>query len=126
VVDPTREWQSWSGWSRKRAGAIGFLSCGEAEACYHARPAGVPLRPDGTPDWPSSACRVVFGYEPPGLSPVAQNPSIRASRNSSTWTKLSDPPTTTAGHLDGHSLQPPGLVADPVQPPGNLCTARAA
>jgi hypothetical protein len=52
----------------QEGGAIGFLSRGEAEACYHARPAGVPLRPDGTPDWPSSACRVVFGYEPPGLT----------------------------------------------------------
>lgn len=33
----------------QEGGAIGFLSRGEAEACYHARPAGVPLRPDGTP-----------------------------------------------------------------------------
>jgi hypothetical protein len=39
---------------------------------------GVPLRPDGTPDWPSSACRVVFGYEPTRLVPGRAEP-IRQS-----------------------------------------------
>jgi hypothetical protein len=51
-----------------------FLSRGEAEACYHAAPADASLRPDGTPNRPSSVYRVAFEYEPPGLPPVAQNP----------------------------------------------------
>jgi hypothetical protein len=74
VVDPGREWQGRSGWSRNGADAIRFLSRDEAEACYHAAPAGAPLRPGGIPGRPLPVCRVAFGYELPRLPPVAKNP----------------------------------------------------
>ena len=74
MVDPTGEWQGRSGWSRNRMTRSGSSAAGEAEACYHATSADALLRPDGTPNRPSSVYRVAFEYEPPGLPPVAQNP----------------------------------------------------
>jgi hypothetical protein len=73
VVDPAGEWQAGPGWSRNRDDAIRLLSRGEAEACCHAAPADAPLRPDGTLIRPPSIYWVAFGYEPPGLPPVAQD-----------------------------------------------------
>ena len=80
MVDPAREWQRRSSWSRNRDDAIRFLGRGEPEACYHAAPADAPLRPDGTPDRPLSVYRVAFEYGPPGLPPVAENPGRRSLR----------------------------------------------
>jgi len=74
VVDPAREWQRRSSWSRNRDDAIRFLGREEAEACYQAAPADAPLRPDGTQNRPLSVCRVAVGYEPSRLPPVAENP----------------------------------------------------
>jgi len=68
------DWQRRSSWSRNRDDAIRFPGHEEAEACYHAAPAGAPLRPDGTPNRPLSVYRVAVEYEPSRLPPVANNP----------------------------------------------------
>jgi hypothetical protein len=68
VVERAGEWQGRSGSSRNGMTRSGSL------ACYRTTSADALLRPGGTPNRPSSVCRVAFGFEPPGLPPVARNP----------------------------------------------------